>query len=193
MRRATARPALLGVGLLALALGAPAAADPGSRPLVLRDPTGDALPMTEGDIVSVTYATTMRTLQVTVTTADPIDTGGTTEYEVDSLVAGCENGFDFWYTPGVRGSEGGGCSNGSGRDLVSTGLSGPPQVRDRSLTFVFPFSRFPGRQVRPGTTITGIRAFTALVEPVVGFIGPYVVTGGLANDELRADRSYRVG
>lgn len=190
MRRAPARLVVLCAALALLPLGRPASA---SHALVLADRTGDRMPMTDGDIVSLSYVTTDRALLVTITTADPIDTSGTTEYEVDSLVKGCENGFDFWYTPGVRGSEGGGCSNGSGSELASTGLAGPPKVGEHTVTFEFPFSSFPRRQVRPGTTITGIRAFTALVDPVTGFVGPYVVTGGLANDELRTDRVYRVG
>jgi len=209
VRRHPARLALLCSGLVVLALHPSASAEPSSPPWVLTDPTGDTMPMTDGDLVSVTFATTGRTvaegargrsareyvperLVVTIRTADPIDTGGTTEYEVDSLVKGCENGFDFWYTPGVPSSLGGGCSNGSGSDLRSTGLVSPPVVGENTLTFVFPFSAFPGKQVRAGTTISGIRAFTALVDPVTGFVGPYVVTGGLANDEVRTDRAYRV-
>lgn len=209
MRRHPARLALLCAALVALGLHASASADPASAPWVLTDPSGDTMPMTDGDLVSVTFSTTGRTvperaggrsareyvpqrLVVTLRTADPIDTGGTTEYEVDSLVKGCENGFDFWYTPGVPSSLGGGCSNGSGSDLRATGLVSPPVVGEHTLTFVFPFRAFPGRQVRAGTTISGIRAFTALVEPVTGFVGPYVLTGGLANDELRTDRAYQV-
>ena len=214
MRRAparlTPRCAVLGAVLGAVALQVPASAAPSPRPLVLLDRTDDTMPMTDGDLASVTFTTSGRLvagggqgepepqyvperLVVTLRTADPIDTGGTTEYEVDSRVKGCDNGFDFWFTPGVPSSAGGGCSNGSGSELSATGLVSPPVVGEHTVTFVFPFSAFPGRQIRPGTTISGIRAFTALVDPVTGFVGPYVVTGGLANDELRTDRVYRVG
>lgn len=198
MRRVPVRFALGAAALGLLVTALPSSAAPSTRPFVLVDPTDDTMPMTHGDIVAVTYTTTGRgpvpdTLLVTIQTADEIDADGTTEYEVDSQVAGCANGFDVWFTPGVAGSEGGGCSNGSGSSLLSTGLAGPPEVRRHSVTFAFPFAKFPGKQVRPGTAIRGIRAFTALVEPVVGFIGPYVLTGGLANDELVAERAYRVG
>lgn len=208
MRGTTARLSLVAAGLAVVGLvgGAHAAtpAAPKPKSLVITDPSGDAMPGTKGDIVKVTYTTTGKTtvkkvrnkpvttytpdkLVLTIETADPVDTSGTTTYEIDSEVAGCDSGFDVWSTPGVDGSEGGGCTNADPADPTSftdEGLDGAPTVAGKTLTFTFHFNGFSGKQVKAGATISGVHAYTALVEPVVGFIGPYLVDTALANDNL---------
>jgi hypothetical protein len=209
MRRPSARAALVVGAASALALTLPASAATGPSTLVLTDPTGDAPPGLHGDITKLTYTTTgktvtkkvgrkvtkvytPRTLLITLTTADPIDTSGTTMYEIDSDLAGCEGGFNVWYTPGVDGSEGGGCANGSFPNGTTDGVDGPPTVAGSTLTFAIPFNALP-TVFKAGAAISGIDAYTGAVEPVMGLVGPYLVDPALGNDELKTDTVYKIG
>jgi hypothetical protein len=213
MRRTPVRLALAAAGVAALGLALPASAATGPTRLVVTDASGDELPGTTGDITKLTYTTagktvtkkvgrklvkvyTPDTLVVTLETADAIDTSGTTTYEIDSEVAGCDSGMDFWFTPGVDDSEGGGCINSDPADPTSStseGLDGPPTVAAKKMTFTFHFRGFSGKQVRAGSTISGLHAYTAVVEPVLGFVGPYLVDTTFANDNVTSDTVYKVG
>jgi hypothetical protein len=209
MLRPSARATVVVAAAAMLALTLPASAATGPSTLVLADPTGDAPPGLHGDITKLTYTTTGRTvtkkvgrkvtkvytpttLLITLTTADPIDTSGTTMYEIDSDLAGCANSFNLWFTPGVAGSEGGGCSNGSGLTSPAEGLDGPPTVAGSSLTFALSFKALPG-VLKAGATISGIDAYTGVVEPVTGIVGPYLLDPALGNDELTTDTAYKIG
>jgi hypothetical protein len=212
MPRRSVRLAVVVAGLSALGLALPATAGTAPSTLVLTDASGDQLPQTSGDITKLTYTTsgktvtrkvgrkvtkvyTPDTLLVTLETADPIDTSGTTTYEIDSTVAGCGEGFDVWFTPGVDASEGGGCTNADPADPTSftyEGVDGPPTVSGSKMTWSFRFKAFSG-QVKPGTIISEVHAYSALVEPLTGIIGPYLVDTALANDNLESDSSYKVG
>jgi hypothetical protein len=206
------RLALVVAGLGALVLSLPASAATAPTTLVLTDAAGDQAPQTKGDITKVTYTTVGKTstrkvgrkvvksyapeaLVITLETADAIDTSGTTTYEVDSDVAGCDS-MNVYFTPGVDGSEGGGCYIGDPADPTagtSEGLDGPPTVTGKTMTFTLHFKGFSGKQVKAGTTISGIHAYTALVEPVTGIFGPYFLDTALANDNLETDSTYKVG
>lgn len=212
--RLPVRVSLAAAGLAALGLALPASAAIGPRTLVLTDKSGDlAAPGLKGDITNLTYSThgktvlkkvgskltkvyTPDTLVVTLKTADDIDSSGTTTYEIDSVVPGCGSGLDAYFTPGVGGSEGGGCINTDASDptkFTNEGLDGAPTLAGKTMTFTFHFKGFSGKQVKAGTVISGVHAFTALVEPVSGVLGPYLLTSALANDNLTSDRTYKIG
>lgn len=209
MRGTTARLALGTAGLAVLGLvggaGAAAPAAAGPKTLVVTDAAGDKLGGTNGDIVKVTYTTTglkgvkkvgkksvptytAKNLVIRLEMADAIDTKGTTEYEVDADLADC-NSFNVYYTPGVDGSEGAGCSTGAIGSSSSTGVD-VPVINGKTITWTIPFSSVPG-VLKAGASIDGISAFTALVDPVTGFVGPYFV--GPANDDASTDTAYKVG
>lgn len=209
--RSQARLALAAAGIAALGLALPAHAAGTPATLVLTDPAGDQkVPVGHGDITKVTYTTAGTTttkrvggktvttytptkLVVTMTTADALDTTGTTEYEVDGALAGCDS-FDLYFTPGVSGSEGGGCYHAGSSPTSSTseGVDGPPTVTGNTLTWTVPFASISSRALKAGAVISGIDAFTATVEPVQGFIGPYLIDAALDNDELASDASFKV-
>ncbi len=213
MPRPSVRLALVVAGVAAFGLALPASAATGPKTLVLTDASGDAAPMTSGDLTKVTYSTagktvtkrvgrkltkvyTPDTLVLTIETADAIDTSGTTTYEVDSDVAGCDAGMDVWFTPGVDGSEGGGCTNPDPSDPTSftyEGLDGAPKVLANKMIFTFTFKGFSAKQIKVGTPISGIHAYTAFVEPVTGIFGPYLIDTALANDNLTSESTYKVG
>jgi hypothetical protein len=214
MRRTPVRLALVAAGLAAAGLALPAHAGTAPVTAVFTDGSGDVLlPGLSGDITKLTYTTkgttankkvgrkvtkvyTPDTLVITLETADAIDTSGTTTYEIDSDVAGCDSGLDVYFTPGVDGSEGGGCVNSDPADPTSftnEGLDGAPTVAGNKITFTLHFKGFSGKQVKVGTPISGIHAYTALVEPLTGITGPYLIDTALANDNLETDATYKVG
>lgn len=198
MSRTARTAAVASVGALLVLAGSAHAAAPGPKTLVVTDASGDAAPL-KGDLVKVTYTTTgtktkttytPKSLVVTIETADAIDTSGTTTYEVDAELAGCEGGFDLYFTPGVDGSEGGGCLNGSGTSITSEGVDGPPVVNGKTMTWTIPFKSVSG-QLKAGAVISGIDAYTGLVEPATGIIGPYLL--GFVNDDATTDSTYKIG
>jgi hypothetical protein len=198
MSRTARTAAVASVGALLVFAGSAHAAAPGPKTFSFTDKSGDSTPF-KGDIVKVTYTTTgtktkttytPKKLVITIETADAIDTSGTTMYEIDSELAGCENGFDVYFTPGVEDSAGGGCVNSTGAtSFTYTGLDGPPVVGDKKLTWTVTLKADPAFKV--GSTISGIDAYTGVVEPATGTVGPYFF--GLVNDDAPTDASYKIG
>jgi hypothetical protein len=198
MSRSIRIAAVASAGALLALAGSAHAAAPAPKSLVITDPSGDAAPL-KGDLVKVTYTTTgtktktsytPKNLVLTIETADAIDTSGTTTYEVDAELGGCESGFNLYFTPGVDASEGGGCLNGSGTAITSEGVDGPPVVNGKTITWTIPFKAVPG-SLKAGAVISGINAYTGLVEPLTGIVGPYLI--GFVNDDATTDASYKIG
>ena len=44
-----------------------------------------------------------------------------------------------------------------------------------------------------GSRVSGLYAYTAAVDLVVGFVGPYLVDTALANDSVSSDATYKIG
>jgi hypothetical protein len=198
MSRTARLAAVTSAGALLVFAGSAHAATPGPRSFSYTDPAGDAAPL-KGDIVKVSYTTTgtktrtsytPKKLVITLTTADAIDTSGGTTYEIDSDLAGCESGFDVYVTPGTEGSDGGGCTNPDGAtSFTSTGVDGPPVVGAKTITWTITLKADPA--FKPGSVISGIDAYTGAVDPVTGFVGPYLL--GFSNDDAPTKGSYKIG
>ncbi len=205
MRVTAARTALAAAGLAVVGLvgSASAATTAGPKTLVITDAAGDSLGQPGDDLTKVTYTTTGKkvgktytptALVVTLETAGDISTNGVLTYEVDTDLAGCDAGFDLYFTPGVDGSEGGGCLNSDPADptsITSTGVDGPPTVGGHTMTWTI--SLKADVAFKAGSKISGFHAYTGAVEPVVGFIGPYLVDTALANDDVSSDATYTIG
>lgn len=204
MRTSVVRTALAAAGLAVVGLaGSSFAATPvGAKPLVFTDPSGDSLGQPGDDLTKVTYSTTgtkvgktytPKSLVVTLEAASDIATSGVLTYEIDAALPGCDSGFNLYFTPGVDGSEGGGCVNADPADptsFTSTGVDGPPVVAGRTITWTISLKADPA--FKAGSKVSGFRAFTALVDPVVGFVGPYLVNNALANDTATSDATYTI-
>lgn len=205
MRIAVARTALAAAGLAVVGLAGSsfAAAAPTGKTLVFTDESGDSLGQPGDDLTKVTYTTTgtkvgktytAKSLVVTLEAASDIATDGILTYEIDAEIAGCTAGFNLYFTPGVDGSEGGGCVNSDPADptsFTSVGVDGPPTVAGRTITWTISLKADPA--FKAGGKISGFHAYTAAVEPVVGFIGPYIVDSALANDDVTSDATYTIG
>lgn len=196
MRVATARLALAAAGLAVVGLAGTSFAAtkaPAPKKVSFTDATGDAL-VANDDIAGVSFTTsgssakvgtrtvyTPKSLDVTVT-VDAIDANGTTLY---GFTASAACGDMAFYAPPNAGDPGvyGGCPDeGAAAEDVTY------DVTDTTITFHVPLSSLG---LKPGAKLTGLGAFTQTVEPVLGFVGPYVLIGD--NDDAEGTGTLVLG
>jgi hypothetical protein len=203
--RALLRPALALTGVVAVVLASAAAAAPaGPKTLSFKDAAGDNIsPGAASDITGVTFTTTgtgkgkkyvAKNLVVQLALAAAPDSNGTTIYEVDTQLAGC-GAFTMSYSPGARLIESSGFAE-CGGDGTPTGsgtlFDALPEVKGSTMTWTLPLKSLPG-DVKVGSSFTKLYAYTDLVDPVTGLLGPAVIDNALAYDSAATDASYIVG
>jgi hypothetical protein len=187
------------VGLAAQA-GA-AAAVPGPKSLSFTDPAGDDKIGASSDIVKVTYATqgltskvgkktvyTPKRLVMTIETAGDISSNGTVQYDIEGNLPGCGD-FYLYASPGAV-LEFLASSCGDDDTVEFDGSSF--EVKGKTITFVVPLGSIPGATV--GKSVTALHAYTGLVDPVTGEVGPVLIgSNPLENDGASSDASYKIG
>lgn len=197
------RSMLLALTCAGVALAPSALAASGPATLVAPDPAGDALAAGAAfDITGITLTTTGTTagkaytpkqLVVSLALAEPPSTQSGATYGVDVDLAGC--GYaQFSYTPGAALGEGSIFTEcGSPADetgSTATLYQQAPKVKDNVITWTISV-RTTG--FKPGTSVTGINAYTTFNEPVFGIIGPTAVDPALAFDTAETDKRYVIG
>jgi hypothetical protein len=202
----TARLAVVAAGLatVGLALSASAATPPPKpKSLSFGDATGDALGVGGDDIVKVTYTSagttkkvgkkyvyTPNRLVMTLQLADAI-ADGDVQYNVEGAVPGCS--FYLYTAPGSAlddGSAFGGC-NEDGTD-TSTDLQPTVTSAGKTITFTIPLGVTSG--FKAGAAVTSLYAYTGVVDPITGEVGPTIVGSGPADaDQATSTATYKIG
>jgi hypothetical protein len=195
--------AALAVGAVAVS-GTASAATTGPKTLTFSDPAGDSLPpQASTDITKVRFTTSgtgtgkkyvAKNLVVQLTLAGAPDSNGTTIYEVDAQLAGC-GVFTMSYSPGASLIESSGFAE-CGGDGTPTGsgtlFDALPEVTGSTMTWTLPLKGLPG-DVKVGSAFSSIYAYTDLVDPVTGLLGPAAIDNSLAYDSAATDATYAVG
>ncbi len=202
--------ALSGLALVALASGA-GAATAGPTVLTVEDPKGDQLSTSDSDITSVAFTTTGKTtttkvkgksvtsyapenLVVSMTLAAPPSALPGVLYQIDGSTSKC-GAISLYYTADDSGSGayvGCGSEPDAATGSTSTTLDVLPVVKDATITWTMPFDSLP-REIKPGTSISGIEAFATQADPVFGLIGPYLLTNDANYDNAASAKSYVIG
>jgi hypothetical protein len=206
------RPILLVGAAIAVAVAGVASANPpGPNTLTFTDPAGDNVsPSSASDITGVTWSTLMKgkahglgkgrgkytptALVVTLTLA-AAPASDSTVYAVDANLPGCGD-FLLTYAPGatLESFNYADCG-GDPSDPTTQGSStfdAAPEVVGSSIVWTLPFKSLPG-DVKPGTTFTGLNAYTDFTDPAIGLVSPSLVVGVPLYDTAKTDKPYVVG
>ena len=195
----TARLALVAAGLAAVGFAVPSGAatttSSGPKALVFTDEAGDGVAPGD-DITKVTYTTsgttakvgkktvyTAKNLVFTIETAAPVVSTGYVQYNVQGVVDGCG---EFYL----------GAAPGSALDTISAACpdddtvdfaAATYEVKGNTITFTVPLDG----TFKKGVKIDTPYAYTGLVDPVTGELGPSFFF--VANDDAASDGTYTIG
>lgn len=172
----------------------------GTRPLVIVDPLGDALPATHGDLTKLTITTggTVKRgryapdrLVVQLDLSDAVDVSGGTRYQVDLSLPGCPGGFSVFANPGVPTDRGVTCVLADD-GLAITMARGPKTLMSR-LTWVVPFGDFPDGTLAAGELVRRVHGSSKMAGQLLNEDAQAASTGpSLDNDDVDSGRSYTI-
>ena len=203
------RPAIVLAAVAALSLAGSASAASGPNTLTFADDAGDAAVSDAYDITGVTYTTTGTTtttkskgkqttaytpkaLVVSMTLAEPPSAVPGALYEIDAETAACGTLY-LYFTPDGSGSGGlVGCGEADATGSDTTALDVEPTVAGKVVTWTLPLKSLPA-QMKVGSSISEIRAYSTQVDPVTGVVGPYLLTEELNYDNAATDATYKIG
>jgi hypothetical protein len=162
----------------------------------ITDASGDTVvPAAGTDIVSVLFSTAGTTtkvkkktvytpskLVVAITYAAPVDVDPQAAHTV-TFSSGCGDVYLEFYAGGTTYAE---------ADCVSGSFDFGAKVAGKTLTMTLPFATL-GKSLKAGSKLSGLRAYTAFGDPVIGSEGVYM-TGReeTANDVATTPASYTV-
>lgn len=170
----------------------------------VKDPTGDALAaQAASDIVSVTYSTTGKkvgrkyvadTLVIAMKlAAAPHTSGGTYLYYTRAEVSDCGS-FETRYSPGASSGSGSfflACgSQNNAATGTSTLIQTNPKVTGSVITWSMKLRALP-REIKVGSQWSALSAYTDVVEPFTGILGPGAF--GLPLDSASSTKTWKLG
>lgn len=220
----TARLALVAAGLASVGFAVPSLAATTTTPpaakakeLAYTDPAGDGKMEPGDDIVGVRLTTagttatvgkkttyTPKQMVLSLTTASPVATNGTVQYTFEGNVPGC-GAFYVAIAPGELAKAlpdpagfpelFGSCPDDKAFDFTTSAAF---KVDGSTLTVTFDLNA----DFKAGATISDVLAYSAVVEPVTGEIGPTIQGGrplspfseqSFANDDAVSTATYTIG
>ncbi len=196
------RPALAAAALATFSLAGSAFAA-GPNVTQFADPTDDSMSATaSGEITGVTFTTkglgkgkayVPKSLVVTMALGDVPGTNGTTQYYVGWTIEGCD--YYMYMAPGAKtfasfgnadcGSE----PDSTGNTGTSFGFSAVPV--GKAMEFKVAIKDLPNK-VKPGVELSGLNAYTDLVEPT-GLIGTASLGLGALYDTAKTTKDFTLG
>ncbi|MCA1822944.1 MAG: hypothetical protein ABR520_04415 [Mycobacteriales bacterium] len=203
---------LVAVAAAATLLGAAPGLAIGQKPQIT-DPPGDALGSRASlDIVSGTFDTsgivtkvgrrttyTPKSFVGTLTLAGPPEAGPGYAYYLNADVAGC-GGFQLAYAPGTV------FASTVGAATLYTDCGSPPDETGSTSTLITVEATIAGnaivwtvglkslpQEIKLGSVFSNLSAYTDIVEPVLGVIGPGYLTDVLWVDSATSDKTWKLG